>query len=175
MKDLLKRKQIRLKDYDYSSAGMYFLTVCVNDRHEMLGKVVVDDAHIVQQFTQLSGQGKIVQKYIENINLVYDDVLVDKYVIMPNHIHMIIVLGYTSENWTMWASSTTKVPISNIIRSFKVLVSKEIGFSIFQRSYHDHIIRNESEYQKIWQYIDTNPAKWEEDKYYIRQQAEGRK
>ena len=87
-----------------------------------------------------------------------------KYVIMPNHIHMLIHVE--SENGPMWASAPTQ-SISNRIRSFKTLVSKQLGVSIWQRSYYDHVIRNEQDYLRIWQYLDDNPAKWAEDEYYI--------
>ena len=103
----------------------------------------------------------ICEKYINNINIKYKNVSVDKYVIMPNHIHLIISLY-----GTMRASSPTK-NIENIIRSFKIMVTKEIGKSIWQRSYHDHIIRGEKDYQKIWEYIDTNVIRWKKDCFYI--------
>ena len=79
---------------------------------------------------------------------------------MPNHIHVIIFL-----NGTMRSSSPTK-NIETIIRSFKTMVTKEIGNSIWQRSYHDHIIRSEKDYQKIWEYIYTNVVRWEKDCFY---------
>jgi len=90
-----------------------------------------------------------------------------KYIIMPNHLHMIIIIkneigGYA--NGTMRTSCPTTVP--NLLRSFKTMVSKEIGFSLWQSRYHDHIIRNEADYLRIWQYIDENPIKWAEDEYY---------
>ena len=85
---------------------------------------------------------------------------------MPNHIHLIIQI----DNGTMWASSPTKQPqsnkVSNIVRSIKTLTTKEIGKPIFQRSFHDHIIRGENDYLKIWNYIDTNPSKWKDDCFY---------
>jgi len=162
--ELPKRKNIRLKCYDYNQNGAYFVTVCVKDRHELLGKIVGDDAHIVPSYIEHSEYGNIVEKHIKNINNSYEDVLVDKYVIMPNHIHMIIKIN--REDGTMWASSPTTAKIPNIIRSLKILVAKECGFSFWQRAYHDHIIRNEADYLRIWQYIDENPAKWTEDTYY---------
>ena len=121
--------------------------------------IVGDDAHIVPQ-NNLSKIGLICERYINNINIKYENVTVDKYVIMPNHIHLIIFL-----HGTMRASSPTK-NIETIIRSFKTMVTKEFGNSIWQRSYHDHIIRGEKDYQKIWEYIDTNPIKWELDCFY---------
>ncbi len=157
--DLPKRKPTRLKGYDYSTPGAYFITICTKDRKELLSKIVGDDAHIGPK-NQLSQYGLVCNKYINNINNKYENVTVDKYVIMPNHIHLIIFL-----RGTMKASSPTK-NIETIIRSFKTMVTKEIGYSIWQRSYHDHIIRGEKDYHKIWEYIDTNPLKWELDCFY---------
>ena len=157
--ELPKRKPTRLKGYDYSTAGAYFITICVKDRKQLLSKIVGDDAHIVPK-NELSSYGLVCDTYINNINIKYENVAVDKYVIMPNHIHLIIFL-----HGTMRASSATK-NIENIIRSFKTMVTKEIGNSIWQRSYHDHIIRGETDYQKIWEYIDTNVIRWEKDCFY---------
>jgi putative transposase len=155
---LPKRKSNRLKGYNYSSNGAYFITICVKNRHNLLGEVIVEgDAHIAPNI-KLSQYGQITEKYIKGINGI------DKYVIMPNHIH-IIVLIRSPQSGTMKASPPTP-PIPQLIKSFKILVTKEIGFSLFQRSYHDHIIRNEKEYQEIWEYIDSNPVKWEVDCFY---------
>ena len=151
--DLPKRKPTRLKGYDYSQNGYYFVTICTHNKKCILSNIVGDDAHIVP-----SKYGIIVEKYISNI------VGIDKYVIMPNHIHLII----KNDNGTMWASSPTQ-SISQQVKSFKTLVTKEIGYKIFQRSFHDHIIRGEKDYLKIWNYIDTNPLKWREDCFYCEE------
>ena len=108
------------------------------------------DAHIVPKT-----YGRIAEKYIRNVPEI------EKYVIMPDHTHMIIRL----DNGSMWASTPTdrkpqRNHISNIVRSIKVLVAKEIGEPIFQRSYYDHVIRNQQDYDEIWQYIENNPRKW---------------
>ena len=110
--DLPKRKPIRLKGYDYSQNGAYFITMCTNKRECILSNIVGDDAYIVPK-NCLSNYGLICDKYINNINIKYENVTVDKYVIMPNHIHLIIFL-----NGTMRASSPTR-NIETIIRSFK--------------------------------------------------------
>ena len=90
--DLPKRKPTRLKGYDYSTPGAYFITICTQDRKELLSEIIVgDDAHIVPQ-NHLSNYGLICDKYINHINIKYENVTVDKYVIMPNHIHFIIFL-----------------------------------------------------------------------------------
>ena len=138
---------------------IFFITVCTKDKAKILCDIVGGDAFIAPQ-TRLSTTGKVVEKYINSIN----DGLsarVDKYVIMPNHIHMLISL----DKGPMRASAPTK-SIPGIMRSFKGLVTKELGESIFQRSYHDHIIRDENDYRLRWNYIDTNPAKWQDDEYY---------
>ena len=146
MSDLPKRKDIRIKEYDYSAPGAYFVTICTEKRQPLLCDIVGDDAHIVPK-----KYGLVVEKYIRNVPEI------EKYVLMPDHIHLIIRI----ENGRMWASAPTK-PISSIVRSIKTLTTKEIGVPIFQRSYHDHIIRNQQDYDEIWGYIDNNPLKYKE-------------
>ena len=145
--ELPQRKRIRLPDYDYSENGAYFITVCTKDRKQILSEIVGDDAHIVPQVV-LSAYGEIAECYIRSVPGI------DKYVIMPDHIHMIIKI-----DGTMWASSPTK-DIPQVIKSFKTLVTKSIGFSIFQRQYFDHVIRGQQDYEEIWRYIDENPLRW---------------
>ena len=99
--------------------------------------------------------GLIVEKYIRNVPEI------EKYVIMPDHIHMLIRLN----NGSMWASTPTDpLPqhnkVSSIIRSIKILTTKEIGIPIFQQSYYDHVVRNQQDYNEICQYIENNPRKW---------------
>ena len=148
--ELPKRKPNRLCEYDYSQNGAYFVTFCTQNRCRILSSIVGDDAHIVPK-----PYGIVAEKYIRNVPEI------EKYVIMPDHIHMIIRL----DNGSMWASTPTdRKPqhnrISNIVRSIKTLVTKEIGKSIFQRSYYDHVIRNQQDYNEIWEYIENNPRKW---------------
>lgn len=155
------RKSNRLKGYDYSQNGAYFITVCVKDKKCLLGKVVGGDAGIAPEIL-LSSHGKTVEKYINGIKGLH------KYVIMPNHIHMIVFIE--NEEGTMKASSLTQ-SIPQLIRSFKTLVTKELGFSLWQRSYYDHIIRDIPDYEAIWEYIENNPLKWKEDKLYKSEQT----
>ncbi len=150
------RKHNRLSGYDYSQNGAYFVTLCVKDKECLLGTVVGGDAYIAPEIL-LSRYGKIAEKYIVEIKGLH------KFVIMPNHIHMIIFI--CNEEGTMKASSPTQ-SIPQLIKSFKGLVTKEIGFSLWQRSYHDHIIRDNSDYETIWEYIDNSPLKWKEDRFY---------
>ncbi len=149
------RKPNRLKGYDYSQNGAYFITVCTKNKECLLGNIVGGDAYIAPQI-KLSKYGKTAEKYISGIKGIH------KYVIMPNHIHMIILL--CNEEGTMWASSPTSIP--QLIKSFKILVTKETGISLWQRSYYDHIIRDENDYEAIWEYIENNPLKWKNDRFF---------
>ena len=126
--------------------------------------IVGDDAYIVPT-NQLRNIGLICDKYINNINTIYENVSVDKYVIMPNHIHLLLSIR-DLPNGTSRTPSPTNSIVSKFISTFKTLVTKELGKSIWQRSYHDHIIRGEKDYQKIWEYIDTNVIRWEKDCFY---------
>ena len=156
MKDLPKRKNIRLQGYDYSSNGMYFVTICTKDKKPILSKIVGDDAHIVPKKVVLKPYGTVVEKYINNINTTYKNISVENYIIMPNHIHMLVFID-NFNNGTMWASSPTKV--ETVVRSLKTMVTKEIGLSIWQRSYYDEIIRDENHFQYVWNYIEYNALK----------------
>ena len=144
--ELPKRKINRIPDYDYNQNGAYFITICTQDRKPILSTIVGDDAHIVPK-----PYGQIAEKYIRNVPEI------EKYVIMPDHIHMIIRL----DNGSMWASTPTRTNrVASIVRSIKTLTTKEIGKAIFQRSYYDHVIRNQQDYNEIWEYIENNPRKW---------------
>ena len=142
------RKRIRLQDYDYSEENMYFITICVKDRLEILGKIIEDNI-------KLTKEGKIVKQNITKIEKIYKNVIIDEYVIMPNHIHILLLINYKS-------SST----ISKIIKHFKTNISREIQYSIWQKSFYEHIIRNEKEYLKIKEYIKNNIINWRKDKYF---------
>ncbi len=105
-----------------------------------------------------------MEKYIVSIPTAYDGVFVDKYVIMPNHVHLIIRVN-RSEDGAPRSSRPTRL-IPRIIAAMKRFSNQEAGFNMWQTSYHDHIIRSEADYRRIWEYIDTNPSKWREDCYY---------
>ncbi len=168
-----ERKKNRLADYSYSQPGAYFITVCTKEKVCILSKIVGADAHIGPQPNpnvgadahigpKLTGIGLIVEKYLRSIPGVAE------YVIMPNHVH--VILRISAENMLdgpVWEDAPTKASVSSLIRSWKVLVSKEVGQSIWQRSYYDHIIRNEREYVEIAEYIQNNPIRWCDDCYYL--------
>lgn len=161
-----KRKQIRLKEYDYSTPGYYFITICTQNRKEILSKILINSknehysvgANCVRPQIQLSNIGKILNEEISKIPNIYENVTLDEYVIMPNHIHIIIGINYRR---TQFAPT-----ISQIIKQYKGSITKKLGYSIWQKSFYEHIIRNEKEYYKIIEYIRNNPIQWEEDEYF---------
>ena len=158
------RKPNRLRSYDYSTPGAYFITICTQDRKTILGRIVGGGALDAPK-VMLSKAGTMVRKHILSGNQIHG-VTVDKYVIMPNHIHLILLVDETAAGGTSKAPSPTNAIIPHFVSTFKRFCHRDLGNRIFQRSYHDHVIRDEGDYLKIWQYIDTNPAKWEEDCFY---------
>ena len=142
------RKKIRLEDYNYSNVGMYFITICTKNRYPILGKINECDI-------ELTKDGVISKKNLKNIEYVFNNISINEYIIMPNHIHMIIEIKEEQE----------EVSINKIIKKFKSSVSCELGYSIWQKSYYDHIIRNEKEFYAIKQYIQNNVINWKNDKY----------
>lgn len=162
--ELQKRKINRLSNYDYSSSGYYFITICTANKQKFFGNIVGERNALPK--IELSNYGKIVEKSINNISKCYDGVFVDKYVIMPNHLHLIIIIKYG--NADMQSGSAMRSPtISNIVGQMKSYVTKQAGISIWQKSFYDHIIRDENDYLRIAEYIENNPAKWAEDKYFV--------
>lgn len=153
--DLPKRKNIRLHNYNYSSNGAYFITICIKNKENLLWKNV--GANCVRPLDQLplSKIGIVIENEIYKLNTVYENIKVDKYQIMPNHIHLIIFIYEDSNGRTQFAPT-----ISRIIKQFKGSITKQIGFSIWQKSFYDRIIRNEKEYQSVWNYINNNPLKY---------------
>jgi len=163
--NLPKRKPTRLKNFDYSQNGYYFITICTHNRKNLFSNIV--GAIHESPEIELNQNGKMVDNYIRQLNDRFG-LIVDKYVIMPNHIHLIIAIN---ERSIRESTLRKRSIISNAIGYLKMNVSRNIhknGYSsqIWQRSFHDHIIRNENDYLKIWEYIQNNPAKWREDCFY---------
>ncbi len=152
----------RVKDYDYSGDGGYFLTICLQNRQNQLWKPNFYEpiARGADFESLLSERGKIVNEAIKNIPVYYPSVTLDKYVIMPNHIHLLLILQNDARGSAMRSPT-----ISVIINQMKGYVTKRLGTSIWQRSFYDHVIRGKEDYEKIWEYIDKNPPKWAEDDF----------
>lgn len=158
-----QRKKNRLQGYDYGQPGYYFITICANKRAELFWDMAAENASVGAACGRppLSAIGLCVQEEIRNLAQTYDVLTVEKYIIMPNHVHMILHI-HPFVSGRPQAAPT----IERAINQFKGAATKKAGFPIWQKGYHDHIIRNEANYRRIWEYIDTNPAKWREDCYY---------
>lgn len=157
--DLPRRKPNRIPEYDYSLPGAYFVTICTKDRRNLFWENV--GASIARpQDVRLSPYGRIVNEAILNIPNHYPAVSVDHYTVMPNHIHLLQI--NTDEGGRAMLAPTVSV----VVQQMKGYVTKQIGYSVWQKLFHDHVIRGEQDYQKIWEYIDHNPMKWVEDCFY---------
>ncbi|MDR0221034.1 MAG: transposase [Lachnospiraceae bacterium] len=163
------RKNIRLQGYDYSQNGAYFITICTEDRKALFGEIVVG-AGLVSARMELSNAGKMIEDVLVNTTEIFGCIL-DKYIVMPNHIHCIVMID---------RAETSPAPtIGDLVCAFKSKATVEyingvksscypsFNRRLWQRNYHDRIIRNEAEYLRIWQYIDENPLRWDEDEYYL--------
>ena len=162
--ELPKRKPNRLKDFDYSQPNAYFITICTKNK-EMLFWENVGASIARPEDVQLSKYGKIVVEAIEKISTIYPVITVDNYVVMPNHIHLLMQIHSDSSGRAMLAPT-----ISIVIQQMKGYATKKIGRSIWQKLFHDHVIRDEKGYLKIWNYIEGNPSKWEEDCFYMKEE-----
>lgn len=151
-----------MKHYDYSTPGAYFITICTKDRANLFWENV--GASIARpQDVVLTAFGKTTEEAIQNVSLCYPSVMVDNYVIMPNHIHLLLRIITKIDGRPMAAPT-----ISTVVQQMKGYITKRIGYPIWQKLFHDHVIRSEADYQKIWNYIDSNPMKWGEDCFYTR-------
>ncbi|MEG1445923.1 MAG: transposase [Ruthenibacterium sp.] len=162
--DLPKRKQLRLHAYDYASCGAYFVTICAYQREHLFADVLVGQGLCPCRLTAI---GSIVQSEIENIKTRFAHVGVDKYIVMPNHVHLILRIGEHRQGQSPCPT------VGNMIGAMKSISTKRANAmdlsgdrKIWQFRYHDHIIHNEQEYLKIADYIDTNPLTWAQDCFY---------
>lgn len=166
MNELPKRRNNRLTEFDYSKNGAYFVTICTRDRESILSEVVGGGVLDAPQI-QLSQYGVIADNQIKEINDTYTNIKVTKYVIMPNHIHFIVMIC-DYNNGTSRTPSPTNAVIPRFVSTFKRFTNKRCESDLWQRSYYDHVIRNQADYDRVWQYIDENPIKWELDEYYVK-------
>lgn len=185
------RKRNRMQGFDYSSSNLYFVTICVQDRICCFGSVETDRDMSVHQSNEnhsenecadlkmdLNEFGKIVKRQIEWLAEQYKYVEIHNYIVMPNHVHMIVEINRNKllieAEGTARELSVQEIKIkslSGLIGAFKTTSSKLIhraGFEDFswQRSFHDHIIRNDKSYHNISNYIDLNPEKWVSDTFF---------
>ena len=167
--ELPARKPNRLKNFDYSTPGAYFITVFTHDRRRILSRIelpsggAVGDGVLDVPQVDLTACGRIVDETIREIDRFYGDSSIDKYVIMPNHIHLLICITEIGSSGT---PTPTNARIPAVISYLKRATNRQCGFSLWQRSYYDHIIRGEEDHRAAAEYIDANPARWREDEFY---------
>ena len=162
-KEFPKRKDIRLKNYDYSSPGAYFITVCTLERQNYFWAnvgAIIDRP----QDVELSTYGKMVDQAIQNIPSAYPALSLESYVIMPNHIHLLVRVCADEYGRPLVAPT-----MSRVVKQLKGVVSKQAGISIWQKSFHDHIIRNREDYEEHLRYIYENPMRWCYDELYAEE------
>ncbi|MDR2148510.1 MAG: transposase [Tannerella sp.] len=168
------RQSIRLKEYDYSQAGMYFVTICVQNREHLFGKIINGEM-------MLNEAGKIVcEEWIKSAEI-RREIEIHEYIIMPNHFHAIVEIvstvganGIRPDNSDNVGNSgechsplrSPSKTLGALIRGFKSSVTKRLGFSPWQRNYYEQIIRNDQSHQDVENYIINNPMNWKDDPYY---------
>ncbi len=155
------RKKNRLTGFDYSSLNAYFITICTHQRQKLfwtaVGAIICRPPDL-----PLSPCGQVVRSAIETIPQRYPAYILEHYVIMPNHIHLLLRIQ-ADENGRPMVAPT----VSTIVAQMKGVVTKQVGMNIWQKSFHDHIVRTEADYQGIWTYIDNNPIMWAEDSLFM--------
>lgn len=164
------RKHTRAGSFDYSTSGLYFLTVCTVERNNILSRIRTEEE--IDPFqtnnpvlrVELLKNGKIVKSSLDFISNNNPDYRIEKYVIMPNHLHILVwVLGNGS---VALNENRANQMIPKFVSSFKRYTNKQAGIQMWQRSYYDHVIRDEKDYLHHLEYIENNPLKWAIDKYY---------
>ncbi len=172
------RHSMRLKEYDYTNEGGYFVTVVTQGRETLFGEVVNEEM-ILNEF------GKIVENTWFDLIHHNLDIELDEFIVMPNHVHWIIIIEKDSELINTMPTSvgagSEPAPtrkhqsLSEIVRQFKTFSARRInqlrntpGLRIWQRNFYDHIIRDEKDYENIANYIALNPLGWDQDKENIR-------
>ena len=179
-KDLPKRKPTRLKNFDYSSTGAYFVTICIQDRQQILSKIekVLPADHMVgeglappaEYLVTLKPCGEAVKEQLLALPHRFSNVSIENYIIMPDHIHAIIFIKNEA------GGASPSPTLNDIICAFKSLSSrickKQYGIEkTFQRSYAEHIIRDRDDYETRKKYILENPMRW----YYKERDAKEEK
>ncbi len=156
--ELPKRKRNRLANYDYSSCGAYFITICTFERRNFfwntVGATIGRPSDVV-----LSPQGIIANEAIQQIPITYPSLVIEHFVIMPDHIHLL--LRVRSDEYGRPLVAPT---MSRVVQQMKGYITKRIGTSIWQKSFHDHVIRNKQDYEEHIQYIYENPMHYDQDK-----------
>jgi len=167
-REIFDRKHPRLKEYDYSQNGYYSVTICTHNKLATLSKVV--GRGLAPAIVELTAIGKIVEEELLDLPNRYPSVRIDKYVIMPTHIHVIIAIENGTGNK---AGASPRPTLMDVVCAFKSLSTRKCnqadGISrrkIWQVSFHENVIRSREAYLSVWEYIEGNACEWLEE-YYV--------
>ena len=166
--DLHERKHPRIKGFDYGAAGAYFVTICTYNRRCILSRVVGQGFTPAENGVEYTTFGKIAEKQLLLLTERYPYLRLDKYAIMPNHIHAILILGDNT------AGASPRPTLMDIVCAYKSLTTRECKKNglldkLFQTSFYEHIIRGLDDYNEIAKYICENPIRWYYDELYIKE------
>ncbi len=166
--EFAKRKHPRLKAYDYSQDGCYFVTLCTENKLPLLSRINRSQSPIEDTIINLTAIGHIIEGELLSLPNRYPNVSINKYVIMPTHLHVIIRLDGNMMNDSIHPT------LMDIICAFKSITTRlsnqrdhVTGRKIWQTSFYEKVIRDDKSHEALWKYIESNPIKWEEDEYYI--------
>ena len=168
MEELKKsRKSPRLREFNYNSVGAYFVTICTQNRRCILSRIVGTGVLDCPQI-ELTKYGEVAEKYIKQLDSFYDHISIESYVIMPNHIHILLFIKDNGQSRTPVPTNAIKAnsTFSKFISTFKRFCNKEYGENIWQSRSNDHVIRNREDYEKHIKYIHENPTRWYYDELY---------
>lgn len=164
--DLHHRRSIRLTDYDYRQTGAYFVTICAANKQCLFGEIANDEMQLTQMGETAIDCWEAIPQHFPNTEL-------DAFVLMPNHLHGIVVIQTARAQHAAPLHTPPHVAsgsLGAIIRSFKSATTRQInilrkkpGETLWQRNYYEHVIRNEADLDRIRHYIEINPSKWSED------------
>ena len=158
---LPKRKHPRLDDYDYSTPGAYFITICTQDKRCLLSHIV--GRGLAPAEIRYTAYGQIAREQLLLLEQRYPNLKIDQYVIMPNHIHAILLLEEA-------AGASPRPTIMDIVCAYKSLTTRQCKIGkIFQTSFYEHVIRGPKDYEEIAEYIVNNPKQWELDTLYSKE------
>ena len=157
-------KATRLATWNYSEEGCYHVVFCTHERAHILGEVLHERAADGSALVAHTNGGRACCGIIEQIPDLYPNASVDVYVVMPNHVHMLCAIQTTEGE----GQRSLLARIVGFVKSHTTMAMRKTGFTgdVWQRGYYDHIVRDERDYLRIYEYIQNNPAKWAEDRFY---------
>lgn len=164
-----ERKHPRLKGYDYSGPGGYFLTICTDKKKQLLSEIV--GRGLAPAAVHLLPAGELVAEELGKLEGRFPGLVIEQSVIMPNHIHLLLrVPAGASPRPTGERSGVNVIDVVRVLKSMTTrrwnALRGTAGQKLWQPSFYDHVIRDEGDYLTKWDYISANPARWAEDEYY---------